>query len=924
MQAQLLHTTQTRWPQRFKALAFHVMLTSLVLGSGCAGCDDNQVAKPPPAPQIDMAPDMEELSQVTRIEFGEESAMIEVGETYTLTYTLYDQNDDVIEEERAVIWGTTSQSVATVVGGVITGNSIGVATISASVGGVSADFTIDVQRKGIAEIQIEPMDTTVKVKGTTQMRAKTFARDGQELLDRDVIWSQDDSSIATINQNGLVTGIAAGQTTVSATAEGVSSNATITVTERDVASLRILPTSLSLRVNESENLTAIALDEDGIELEGKQVTWASEDEDIATIDEAGTLSGLSVGQVKISASLGDVSAELLVSVTPEAIDQIVVTPDAAEMVVGDTQTFRAAAVGTSGAVLDGRTLTWSSSNNDVLTVTPLGLVSAVGSGTAQVSARSEGVFGTATILVLNPIDRVEITPIATELLVNESIILDATTFAVDGTEVLREVTWSSNDDTIASVDDNGRVTGHMPGTANITAESEGKSATAVVIVKPQPVDSVTLTPSVEVVGVGDTLQLVAKAFAADGSELMGRAVSFSSDDMSVATVDANGVVSGLTNGDATITATIGMVSATAVIVVPVGFKYVTAGGNHTCAVDENDTLLCWGRDINSVLGTGGTGDSLLPVEALGMDVFKQLSALTLHNCGVDATDKIYCWGANFSGQIGRGDTTGSASSPTPIAASQSFNQISAGGSHTCAISTTNKLRCWGGNFNGQLGILNGFSDELTPEIVDDTMSFSQLASGGSHTCAISTPDNTLYCWGRNNNGQLGISNGFSNISTPTAVDGTRKYTWVAAGPDHTCAIAENGLTYCWGANDDDQLGVNTMGNSTAMAQVVSGGKLFTRVWVGSLHSCGMEADGDLFCWGANNNGQLGDGTNTQSTSPVQVGAGALKFTEFDAGSEHNCGISTDSVLYCWGSNSFGRLGNGTNIGSNVPYPVVVE
>lgn len=924
MQAQPLHITPAGWPQRIKALALHVMLTSLVLGSGCAGCDDSEVAKPPPAPQIDMAPDMEELSQVTRIEFAEESAAIEVGETYTLTYTLYDQNDDVIEEERAIAWGTTSQSVATVVGGVITGNSIGMATISASVGGISAGFTIDVQRKGIAEIQIEPLDVTIQAKGTTQMRAKTFARDGQELLDRDVIWGQEDSDIATINQNGLVTGIAPGQTSISATAEGISASATITVIERDVASLRILPTSLSLRVNETEQLTAIALDEDGIELEGNQVTWASEDEDIATIDGSGTITGIDVGQVTITASLGEISAALLVSVTPEAIARIVVTPDDVEMTVGETQTFRAAALGTSGELLDGRTLTWSSSKTDVLTVTPLGLVTAVGSGSAQVSARSDGVFGTATILVLNPIDRIEISPIATELLVGESIELDATTFATDGTEVLREVTWSSNDDAIASVDDRGRVTGHMPGTANITASSEGKNATAVVIVKPRPVDSVTLTPAVEVVGVGETLQLVAKAFAADGTELSGRAVTFSSDDMVVATVDGNGVVSGLTNGDATITATIDMVRATAVIVVPVGFKHVTAGGNHTCAVDEHDTLLCWGRDINSVLGTGGAGDSLLPVEALGMDVFKQLSALTLHNCGVDVTDKIYCWGANFSGQIGRGDTIGSAASPTPIAASQSFNQISAGGSHSCALTTTDKLRCWGANFNGQLGISNGFSNELAPEIVDDMMSFSQVAAGGSHTCAISTPDNTLYCWGRNNNGQLGINNGFSSISTPTAVDGTRKYTWVAAGPDHTCAISDNGLTYCWGANDDDQLGVNTMGNSTATPQVVSGGKLFTKVWVGSLHSCGMEADGDLFCWGANNNGQLGNGTNTQSTAPVQVGAGALKFLEFDAGSEHNCGISVDSVLYCWGSNSFGRLGNGTNIGSNVPYPVVVE
>ena len=431
-----------------------------------------------------------------------------------------------------------------------------------------------------------------------------------------------------------------------------------------------------------------------------------------------------------------------------------------------------------------------------------------------------------------------------------------------------------------------------------------------------------MTPSVRVLFPGETLQLSAALFDDAGAPLRMRPVSWSSSDDAIATVDVSGLVTAQSaNGQAVITATSEGVTGEAIIVVPVAFESIVAGATHSCGATVSGEVYCWGRNQEDVLGAGGGPDSMVPQAVSTSEALVTFSALTIHTCARNMSGEAFCWGSNRSGQIGNGLSSGTSASPARAGAPRTFDQISAGGSHTCARTSTGQVFCWGDNDYGQLGD-GTFDQSSTPTQVIGGHTFDQLATGGTHSCGLDAAG-VLRCWGRNDAGQLGIANMNTNLDAPTQVDQAGPFTHVAAGPEHTCAITSAGATYCWGGNSDGQLGQSTQGSDSPAALLVGGNHTFVTVFAGTTHSCGLEAGGALWCWGANNNGQLGDGTNVPSATPVQV-SGGHSFAQVDAGNLHNCAIDLNGVAYCWGSNSEGRLGNGTNVPSLVPYPVIVE
>ena len=302
--------------------------------------------------------------------------------------------------------------------------------------------------------------------------------------------------------------------------------------------------------------------------------------------------------------------------------------------------------------------------------------------------------------------------------------------------------------------------------------------------------------------------------------------------------------------------------------------------------------------------------------------FRQVSAGEEHTCGVTADDVAYCWGYNASGQLGDGTSTGpelctGAVGPFPcstratlVAGGHRFRQVSAGTFHTCGVTTDHRVYCWGSNDGGALG--DGTTTQRpTPVAVAGGRQFRQVDAGYSHTCGVTT-NNQAFCWGNNVYGQLGDGTTTARLS-PVAVAGGLTFKQVSAGSGHyyfTCGITTDNRAYCWGRNNFGQLGDGTETPRRVRPSPVAGGREFRQVDAGYYHACGVTTDDRAFCWGHGRYGQLGNGKTYLSFWPRAV-SGKLRFSRVAAAGSHSCGETTTNRAYCWGLNTFGQLGNGT-------------
>ena len=242
------------------------------------------------------------------------------------------------------------------------------------------------------------------------------------------------------------------------------------------------------------------------------------------------------------------------------------------------------------------------------------------------------------------------------------------------------------------------------------------------------------------------------------------------------------------------------------------------------------------------------------------------------------------------------------------------SQISAGWDHACALTNAGAAYCWGSNTYGTLG--NGSTtNSLTAVAVSGNLTFTTIVAGGWHTCAL-TSAGDAYCWGDNVLGQLG-NGSTARSSVPTAVTGGLKFLTLASTGDHTCGLVASGAAYCWGKNDFGQLGNGSRTGSTLPGSTtpvaVSGGLHFTALDAGGYHTCGIVGSGAAYCWGLNESGEIGNGLqggNVDALVPTAV-SGGLVFTAIFTGVYHSCALATDQTVYCWGSNLYGGLGNGS-------------
>jgi len=334
---------------------------------------------------------------------------------------------------------------------------------------------------------------------------------------------------------------------------------------------------------------------------------------------------------------------------------------------------------------------------------------------------------------------------------------------------------------------------------------------------------------------------------------------------------------------------------------------------------------CWGINQYGQLGNGTTNNSSTPVDVTGLtSSVTAISAGGYHTCALTTGGGVKCWGDNGNGLLGDGTTTQRTTPVDVTGLTSGVTAIAAGTSHVCALTTGGDMKCWGANNTGQLG--NGTTtNSSTPVAVTGlTSGVTAIAAGGytiHHTCALTTSG--VKCWGINNAGQLG--NGTTtNSSIPVAVTGlTSGVTAIAAGGAYTCALTTGGVK-CWGVGAGSQLGNGATTNSPIPVAVTGLTSGVTAIATGSFHACALTTGGNVKCWGTNTNGQLGDNTTNNSSIPVAVTGLTSSVTAIAAGGYHACALIPGSGrVKCWGFNAHGQLGDNTTTNPNPNTPVYV-
>jgi alpha-tubulin suppressor-like RCC1 family protein len=468
-----------------------------------------------------------------------------------------------------------------------------------------------------------------------------------------------------------------------------------------------------------------------------------------------------------------------------------------------------------------------------------------------------------------PVHEVVVSPNLPELGIGDTLRLSAVVKDSAGNTLTRTVTWESSDNSKATVSSTGLVTAQDFGEAVITAAVEGKSGISTVIVQLS------------------LMQISANGQYACGVTATGRTYCWGSNDYGEL---GNGDENGFPRTTPTRVAT------------TVPMKQVTTGAYHACALSTEGAAYCWGWNIIGQLGSGtydATGSSHpTPAAVVGGKVFTSLSAGFYHTCGTVVGGEAYCWGDNELAILGSGGTetctlpTSSGQvaipcgrSPRVVAGGANFASISTGSYHSCGISTTGDVHCWGDNSFGQRGL--GTADTVTrfqSTLVSGGRSYEDVVSGDGFSCAVAT-GGQAWCWGYNEVASLGIGSGDTlPHPTPAQVVGGTGLTSLASSWYHVCGVTTTGSTLCWGLNGDGQVGATLPGTCTVRD---FSGLLFDIPCVPSA---------------------------TQITSPVA-------FVSMAPALYSTCGRTAKSGVYCWGWNGYGQLGNGSMTASSVPVPV---
>jgi alpha-tubulin suppressor-like RCC1 family protein len=369
------------------------------------------------------------------------------------------------------------------------------------------------------------------------------------------------------------------------------------------------------------------------------------------------------------------------------------------------------------------------------------------------------------------------------------------------------------------------------------------------------------------------------------------------------------------------------------------FVAISGGGVFTCGRTADGVAHCWGRDDSAGQLGNGPGVTVDQASPFRVDVssiltprsFTALSAAGDVTCGVTTGGGAYCWGFDGMGQLGNGAAvTDSQNTPSAIvtsgmAGNPVFVGVEASAYHTCGITASGAPYCWGQDSSAQLG--NGGTltdDQPEPSPVDtgglaQNRAFVQVVTGYSHSCGLAA-DGRAYCWGADNSGQLGNGAVTGTQDTPSAVEtsglSNPAFIQLTAGMNHTCGLTADRTAYCWGSNSSGQLGGAGSGTSPVPVSTsgISGNPVFVLLRAGGDHTCGLTADGVAYCWGSDSYESLGNGSAGDASTPTPVDTAVITgdqtFVDLAPGRYHGCGRTADGITHCWGWDQWGQVGNG--------------
>ncbi len=340
-----------------------------------------------------------------------------------------------------------------------------------------------------------------------------------------------------------------------------------------------------------------------------------------------------------------------------------------------------------------------------------------------------------------------------------------------------------------------------------------------------------------------------------------------------------------------------------------GWKMVLVGNFHTCALDENSHLFCWGANEYGEAGNGSYDEEIYSPCAIGDMRWKQIAPGNDYTCGITQDDDLYCWGRSFWGQTGtsQSETNDGVHVPTQVVQGGKWKDIATGTEHTCGIKTDGTLWCWGTNYSGQLGVGEQGDLKSRPiKVATDIADWVSVDVDYQQSCAIRSTG-AMYCFGRLYNEEFNFDQ-FKKEPVPV-FEGT---TWkaIALGQEYRCGVQSDDGLYCWGKNNDGQLGFGQRNANYKKMQRI-GSDTWKQVAAGELHTCGVTLSGELYCWGYQQGGRLGNGKNVKehALTPQKIGD-HNNWISVSVGEWHTCALNQEGEIYCFGTNDYGQVGVG--------------
>jgi len=430
--------------------------------------------------------------------------------------------------------------------------------------------------------------------------------------------------------------------------------------------------------------------------------------------------------------------------------------------------------------------------------------------------------------------------------------------------------------------------------------------------------SLAVTPVATTIAYGSTQQFAVSGTYSDGTVTdLTKTAKWTSSGTAITVVATTGLATAAAVGTETITATLDGVTGIATLTSKASFNAVAAGGFHTVALKTDGSLFAWGKNLAGQLGDGTNIDKSAPTQAGTVKTWTKIAAGELHTVAIRADGTLWAWGSNVFGQLGDG-TFVNKSAPTKVGTATTWVAVSAGKSHTVALKKDGTLWAWGSNANGELGIgtLDPSNVPVQTGVAKNYFTnWTAVSAGARHTLG-RRADGTLWSWGDNSKGQLGLLAlddptvpAQAMLPTQVGPDTSNRWVSVTAGSEHSLAVRSDGALFAWGGNGFGQLGIDLQTADVGIPTQVGVDTHWTVVAAGGYHNLAIKTDGTLWAWGSNNQGQLGDGSTLDVALPLRIGTES-GWLVIAPGLGHSFAFKADNTLWGWGSNQEGQQGNG--------------